>query len=105
MHDGENADHVQVLEEGLPGARVVIVDCPSEQYLPALLQQSAQLKPPGSEAAAAADSGKPARLQCVIHLAPAEVRLHAAPGTTPQRSTSAAHVHHVTIMTGYVATS
>lgn len=59
------------MEEGTPGARVVVVDCPSRQYLPALLQ-SAALKLPEAEAAAREGSTS-ARLQCIIHLAPTEV--------------------------------
>lgn len=57
----------QVMEEGVPGARVVIADCPSEHYLPALLGSTAF--EPVEESSAAAG------LLAIVHLTPAEVSL------------------------------
>lgn len=61
----------QVLEEAVPGARVVIVDCPSQQYLPALLR-SAGLQRPGAEDDTGRESSSTAGLECIVHLAPPE---------------------------------
>ncbi len=54
------------MEEGVPGARVIIADCPSQHYLPSLLR-STQFQQPETGAAGGAT--------CVVHLTPAEVNL------------------------------
>lgn len=66
---------VQVMEEGVPGARVIVADCPSARYLPSLLR----CKDFGQPAQAAGAAG----LTCVVHLTPAEVSLtqHCRPCT------------------------
>ena len=55
-----------VMEPGTPGPAVLVVDCPTGSYLDSLVAAPA-LK------AWAADAEKSARLQLVVHLAPAEV--------------------------------
>ena len=57
---------MQVMEEGVPGARVIVADCPSQHYLPSLLR-STQFQQAGSAAAGG--------VTCVVHLTPAEVSL------------------------------
>jgi hypothetical protein len=50
-----------VLEEGVPGARVIIADCPSERYVPSLIRSKALQQPHhGGDTT-------------VVHLTPAEV--------------------------------
>ena len=53
---------LQVMEEGVAGARVIVADCPSSNYLPSLLR-CAHFQQPG------------AGVTCVVHLTPAEVSL------------------------------
>ena len=51
-----------MLAEGVPGARVVIADCPSERYVPSLTRSKSLQQP------------NPGGTTCVVHLTPAEVR-------------------------------
>ena len=83
----------QVLEEGTPGARVVIVDCPSPEYLLALLA-SAALKLPDGEAAAQ-EGSKPAAPHCIIHLAPVEVGVSYRLPCTSHIAQSSNTLHYV----------
>ena len=73
---------VQVMEEGVPGARVIVADCPSARYLPSLLR----CKEFGQLTQAAGAAG----LTCVVHLTPVKVSLtqHCRPRTAASDSPS-----------------
>lgn len=80
---------VQVMEEGVPGARVIVADCPSARYLPSLLR----CKDFGQLAHTAGAAG----LTCVVHLTPAEVSLtqHCQPRTDASNGPSRLPAHAV----------
>ncbi|BDA45073.1 probable zinc phosphodiesterase ELAC protein 2 [Coccomyxa sp. Obi] len=63
--DGRTVEPAEVMEEGVPGARVIVADCPSQRYLPSLLRSTHQFQQPESAAAGG--------VTCVVHLTPAEV--------------------------------
>ncbi|KAK9908066.1 hypothetical protein WJX75_002371 [Coccomyxa subellipsoidea] len=63
--DGHTVEPAEVMEEGVPGARVIVADCPSARYLPSLLR----CKEFGQLTQAAGAAG----LTCVVHLTPVKV--------------------------------
>ena len=69
LEDGTVVQPEDVVDPPSPGPVVLIADCPSEDYLPAL-QRSPELR---AVAATAAAEGSREPVACIVHLAPAAV--------------------------------
>lgn len=64
--------YLQVTEAGRPGPVVIIADCPTPQHLPSLCSAPAWSRWQRSTQTAGS-TGQPARVACIVHLAPPEV--------------------------------